>query len=103
MVAAIALAIPRAGARTFGKARCLAIAAGSLLSACAYAHGHATMPATRGVDTPYRASTKLNVAIRSAFISRILTNKSGLNNESLSLRSSPGKYSWVVNIGPLAA
>ena len=51
----------------------------------------------------YPASTKLKVAIRSAFISRILTNKSGLNNESLSLRSSPGKYSCVVNMGPLAA
>jgi hypothetical protein len=51
---------------------------------------------------PYLASTKLKLAIRSAFISRILTNKSGLNNESLSLRSSPGKYSCVVNMGPLA-
>jgi hypothetical protein len=51
----------------------------------------------------YPASTKLKLAIRSAFISRILTNKSGLNNESLSLRSSPGKYSCVVNLGPWAA
>lgn len=56
-----------------------------------------------GISDQLLSRTKLKIAIRPAPFSRILSSNSGLNNESVELRASPGKYSWVDRIGPRAA